>query len=989
VLRSSCQNQHNYYNNTNLCLAGCASKCIDFLPENNVATYAIAKDLIYNNIFPPASSFVPRRDIVHSSFRDLRICIVCSVAFYTTCCWPVVNRAQAEEKNTDGPAPGHSQHGEAFDEGPRQAAYLIPGTGGPAFPVTTKSEQAQQFINQGVGQLHGFWYWESERSFRQAALLDPDCAMAYWGLAMSNPNNDQRATTFIREAVKRKSKASAAEVQYIELASNYYEAVDKEKKAEADKKVADQKQAAKQSEPAKPDQKQPAAPKSDASKPAEPSEAEQKSDEPRKIEDCSPDAESETEKKLTAAEKRITELQQQIKQVEEKLKQQQAESSKKVSDLEKQLAEAKKKLADEQRKAEAAAKKAADEAKKKAKRDRTEARLKAWDKLVQDYPRDTHAAAFYVYQLWHDRDVVPIQNYALVDAMLDKIFAQEPMHPAHHYRIHLWDNNRPEKAVSSAAQGGPAAPGIAHMWHMPGHTYSKLKRFHDAVYQQEASARVDHAYMLRDRVLPYQIHNYAHNNEWCIRNMLTIGRVQDALQLSKNLIEIPRHPKLNNGKDNSTAGGWGRDRLYDTLVRNELWPELIELANTSYLNEGTDNEVAELRRRRYLAVGLALTGKNTSQVDTEIAWFEQQQKDYKATPISDSKATSPEKKDADKKETEKKDADAAKAKTPAPKKKSEIDDLVRRCEESLNHIKAARLTAKGEHAEAVKLYKKVGNLPKEHLVWAYIAAADYKEALKIAKEQAKPADKSVIARAALVAATWHNQEQEEAKKEFEKLRTLAATADLNLPALQRLQDIAKACDYPTDWRLPVTPASDLGDRPALDSLGPLTWSPATATDWTLPDADGKMVSLSKNYQRKPVVVIFYLGYGCLHCIEQLNTFGPKAKEFQAAGIDLVAISSDDVEKLKKTAEQAKQEGGFPFPILSDGTQQVFKQYRSYDDFENKALHGTFLIDAQGRIRWQDISADPFTDADFLLKESQRLLSLEKRPIQKSVNSAAE
>ncbi len=782
---------------------------------------------------------------------------------------------QAEEKETDGPAPGHSQHGEAFDEGPRQAAYLIPGTGGPAFPVTTKSEQAQQFINQGVGQLHGFWYWESERSFRQAALLDPDCAMAYWAwrCRILITINARRSLSVKQLSVKAKP---------VQLRSNTSSSPaittkhwPKKSKPKPIKKLPNKNRQRKTNETAKPDLKQPATPKPDETKPDLSTDTESKSDEPRKIEDCSSDPESETEKKLTTAEKRIAELQQQVKQLEEKLKQQQADISKKVSDLEKQLADAKKKLADEQRKAEAAAKRAADEAKKKAKRDRTEARLKAWDKLVQDYPRDTHAAAFYVYQLWHDRDVVPIQNYALLDAMLDKIFAQEPMHPAHHYRIHLWDNNRPEKAVASAAQGGPAAPGIAHMWHMPGHTYSKLKRFRDAVYQQEASARVDHAYMQRDRVLPYQIHNYAHNNEWCIRNMLTIGRVHDALQLSKNLIEIPRHPKLNNGKDNSTAGGWGRDRLYDTLVRNELWPELIELANTSYLNEGTDNEVAELRRRRYLAVGLALTGKNMSVIDAEITWFEQKQKDLKATPVTDSKNSSAEKKDADGK-----DADAAKAKTPAPKKKSEIDDLVRRCEESLNHIKAARLTTKGEHAEAVKLYKKVGNLPKEHLVWAYIAAADYKEALKVAKEQAKSADKSVIARAALVAATWHNQEQEEAKKEFEKLRTLAATADMNLPALQRLQDIAKACDYPTDWRLPVTPASDLGDRPALDTLGPLTWSPSTATDWTLPDADGKMVTLSKNYQRKPVIVIFYLGFGCLHCIEQLNTFGPRQKSFK-------------------------------------------------------------------------------------------------------------
>ena len=76
---------------------------------------------------------------------------------------------------------GHSLHGEAFNEGPRQRAYLMEGTGRVHLPVTTKSEQARRFIEQGLGQLHGFWYFEAERSFRQAAALDHDCAIAYWG----------------------------------------------------------------------------------------------------------------------------------------------------------------------------------------------------------------------------------------------------------------------------------------------------------------------------------------------------------------------------------------------------------------------------------------------------------------------------------------------------------------------------------------------------------------------------------------------------------------------------------------------------------------------------------------------------------------------------------------------------------------------------------------------------------------------------------------
>src|SRR5688500_12291596 len=105
------------------------------------------------------------------------------------------------------PLPGHSAHGEAFDEGPSRAAHLMGNTGRGHFPITTKIPLAQQVFDQGVGQLHGFWYFEAERSFRQAASLDPDCAMAYWGMAMANVNNEKRAKAFLAEAVKRKEKA--------------------------------------------------------------------------------------------------------------------------------------------------------------------------------------------------------------------------------------------------------------------------------------------------------------------------------------------------------------------------------------------------------------------------------------------------------------------------------------------------------------------------------------------------------------------------------------------------------------------------------------------------------------------------------------------------------------------------------------------------------------------------------------------------------------
>src|SRR6185295_7148429 len=112
--------------------------------------------------------------------------------------------------------PGHSSHGESFNEGPRQKAYLMAGMGRIDFPVTTKSPEAQAFFNQGVAQLHGFWYFESERSFRQVLSLDPDCAMAYWGMSMANVNNGKRAKDFIEKAVALKANVTPRERAWIE-----------------------------------------------------------------------------------------------------------------------------------------------------------------------------------------------------------------------------------------------------------------------------------------------------------------------------------------------------------------------------------------------------------------------------------------------------------------------------------------------------------------------------------------------------------------------------------------------------------------------------------------------------------------------------------------------------------------------------------------------------------------------------------------------------
>jgi alkyl hydroperoxide reductase subunit AhpC len=63
--------------------------------------------------------------------------------------------------------------------------------------------------------------------------------------------------------------------------------------------------------------------------------------------------------------------------------------------------------------------------------------------------------------------------------------------------------------------------------------------------------------------------------------------------------------------------------------------------------------------------------------------------------------------------------------------------------------------------------------------------------------------------------------------------------------------------------------------------------------------------------------------------------------------------------------------------LGDPGLDVFKDYLAQDDFERMPLHGTFLIDGEGKIRWQDIGPEPFMETKFLLKEALRLLNLLK------------
>ncbi len=120
---------------------------------------------------------------------------------------------------------GHSQHGSAFDTGLRQKPWRMEGIGKAHFPITTKVPEVQEWFDQGNALLQSFWYEEAERSFRWCLKLDPDCAMAYWGLArtglswstgLSDFPEVKRYKDFLKEAVRRKDSVTPRERLYIE-----------------------------------------------------------------------------------------------------------------------------------------------------------------------------------------------------------------------------------------------------------------------------------------------------------------------------------------------------------------------------------------------------------------------------------------------------------------------------------------------------------------------------------------------------------------------------------------------------------------------------------------------------------------------------------------------------------------------------------------------------------------------------------------------------
>ena len=106
-----------------------------------------------------------------------------------------------------------------------RAAEIDPGVGKVHHIVSTSNASAQQFFDQGLAYMYAFNHDEAVKSFKQAAVLDPDLALAYWGVALArgsnynlqaDPGQLTEAYQNLQKAQALAAKVSARDRAYIE-----------------------------------------------------------------------------------------------------------------------------------------------------------------------------------------------------------------------------------------------------------------------------------------------------------------------------------------------------------------------------------------------------------------------------------------------------------------------------------------------------------------------------------------------------------------------------------------------------------------------------------------------------------------------------------------------------------------------------------------------------------------------------------------------------
>ncbi len=238
-----------------------------------------------------------------------------------------------------------------------------------------------------------------------------------------------------------------------------------------------------------------------------------------------------------------------------------------------------------------------------------------------------------------------------------------------------------------------------------------------------------------------------------------------------------------------------------------------------------------------------------------------------------------------------------------------------------------------------------------------LAAQSFEKALTLTHND-------LFALSGLVRAYAGAGEKAKAEDAMARLLFVSSDADKDLPILRRA----------TAAGIAATPR-DSSPRPqrnylrtSLERFGPNRWEPYTAPPLEVTDSAGKRVTLDE-YKGKNVILVFFLGQECPHCMKQLHDIGDKKADWERLDAAVLAVSSAPP---GKNSKGLKAFGDLPVRLLSDDHYANARRFHSYDDFEETELHSTILIDRNGRVHWARNGGDPFGDMAFLVKQLERM-----------------